>query len=65
VYTEVEDTDVADLINTPFSGRYCGKITPRRRISLYGGLAIGFFSNLGDPEEPLFEGFYTFINESE
>ena len=63
LYTEVEDTDVSDLISTPFGGRYCGKIPPRRRISLYGGIAIGFYSDKNTTEEGIFKGTFAFINE--
>ena len=63
LYTEVEDTDVSDLISTPFGGRYCGKIPPRRRISLYGGIAIGFYSDKNSTEEGIFKGTFAFINE--
>ncbi|XP_021958123.2 uncharacterized protein LOC110854036 isoform X3 [Folsomia candida] len=64
IWTEVEGTDLTDLITTPFSGRYCGKIPPRKRISLYGGIAIGFYSDKNSTDEPIFQGTYSFINES-
>ncbi|CAG7826262.1 unnamed protein product, partial [Allacma fusca] len=63
LWTEVEDTDVSDLISTPFAGRYCGKIPPRRRISLYGGIAIGFYSDKNTTEEGIFRGTFSFITE--
>lgn len=63
IWTEVEGTDLTDLITTPFSGRYCGKIPPRKRISLYGGIAIGFYSDKNSTDEPIFQGTYSFINE--
>jgi hypothetical protein len=59
----VEGTDPTDLITTPFSGRYCGKIPPRKRISLYGGIAIGFYSDRNVTDETIFHGTYSFINE--
>lgn len=68
VYTEVDGTDVTDLISTPFGGRYCGQIPPRPRISLYGGIAIGFYSDkvnasTGDEDDRRFVGTYTFFSE--
>jgi len=66
MYTEVDGTDVSELISTPFAGRYCGHIPPRTRISLYGGIAIGFYSDKNSSEEGdniRFQGIYTFIKE--
>lgn len=62
IYAEVQSSDPADLINSPFGGRYCGPIPPRRRISLYRAVALSFYTkkNLTTPE--LFGGRYTFIN---
>lgn len=65
LYTEVDGTDVNDLITTPFAGRYCGLIPPRPRISLFGGIAIGFYSdrNVTDDDEVRFSGKYSFISD--
>ena len=35
LFTEIKNPDVKSLIETPFGGRYCGKIPPRPRISMY------------------------------
>ena len=40
LFTEIKDRNVESLIKTPFGGRYCGKIPPRPRISLYKVNAI-------------------------
>ncbi|KAF4525769.1 hypothetical protein B566_EDAN002031, partial [Ephemera danica] len=45
LYVEIKDPDSADLINSPFGGRYCGPIAPRRRISLYRAIALGFYTD--------------------
>lgn len=63
IYAEVQSSDPADLINSPFGGRYCGPTPPRRRISLYRAVALSFFTskNVSFPE--LFTGRFSFINE--
>ncbi|GLV44216.1 uncharacterized protein CBL_12488 [Carabus blaptoides fortunei] len=65
VYSEVVVPEPAELINSPFGGRYCGPRPPRRRVSLYRALALGFYTdkNLTTPE--LFSGRYAFVNDSE
>lgn len=65
IYSEVVSPEPGELINSPFGGRYCGPIPPRRRISLYRAVALGFYTdkNITGPE--LFTGRYTFINDSE
>ncbi|XP_017084903.2 tolloid-like protein 2 isoform X2 [Drosophila eugracilis] len=64
IYSEVQSSEPAELINSPFGGRYCGTIPPRRRISMYRAVAISFFSNKNVTTD-LFEGTFRFINASE
>ncbi|XP_068155588.1 bone morphogenetic protein 1 isoform X1 [Drosophila tropicalis] len=64
IYSEVQSSEPAELINSPFGGRYCGTIPPRRRISMYRAVAISFFSNKNVSTD-LFEGTFRFINASE
>ncbi|XP_045469321.1 cubilin isoform X2 [Harmonia axyridis] len=65
VYSEVVQPDAAELINSPFGGRYCGPIPPRLRVSLYRTMALAFYTdkNVSTPE--LFSGRYSFINDTE
>ncbi|XP_055373850.1 tolloid-like protein 2 isoform X2 [Condylostylus longicornis] len=65
IYAEVQSSDPADLINSPFGGRYCGPIPPRRRISMHRAIALSFFTNKNSSTPDLFQGRYTFINASE
>lgn len=65
VYAEVQSSDPADLINSPFGGRFCGPIPPRRRISLYRAIALSFFTNKNMTTPDVFGGRYSFINECE
>ncbi|XP_067618415.1 uncharacterized protein [Eurosta solidaginis] len=65
IYSEVQSSDPAELINSPFGGRYCGTIPPRRRISMYRAIAISFFTNKNVSTPDLFEGTYRFINACE
>lgn len=62
IYAEVQTSDAADLINSPFGGRYCGPIPPRRRISMYRAIALSFFTNKNETLPDLFTGRYSFIN---
>nr|CAD7197916.1 unnamed protein product [Timema douglasi] len=64
VYSEAKKPDASELINSPFGGRYCGPIPPRRRISLYQVLSLGFFTDKNSSYPELFGGRYSFINES-
>ncbi|KAI8044078.1 hypothetical protein M5D96_000228 [Drosophila gunungcola] len=64
IYSEVQSSEPAELINSPFGGRYCGTIPPRRRISMYRAVAISFFSNKNVTTD-LFEGTFRFINACE
>ena len=63
VYTEVADSEPIDLLASPFGGRYCGQIPPRRRISLYRRLIFGFFTDKNSTEGVLFHGTYVFLKE--
>lgn len=62
IYSEVQSSDPADLINSPFGGRYCGPIPPRARISLYRAVALSFFTSKNISTPDLFGGRYSFIN---
>ncbi|XP_076296175.1 tolloid-like protein 1 isoform X2 [Lasioglossum baleicum] len=65
LYTEIRSENTTKLIETPFGGRYCGPIPPRRRISLYQGIALSFYTDKNITLPSLFGGIYTFINASE
>lgn len=65
IYSEVLSSDPADLINSPFGGRYCGPNLPRRRISLYRAIALSFFTSKNSSNADLFTGRYSFINACE
>ncbi|EEB13932.1 hypothetical protein Phum_PHUM267850, partial [Pediculus humanus corporis] len=65
VYSEVQKPDATELINSPFGGRYCGPIPPRRRISLFRIIVLGFYTDKNNTTPDLFTGKYTFINDSE
>ncbi|XP_059082755.1 cubilin-like isoform X2 [Tigriopus californicus] len=61
LFTEIQRAEVTSLIETPFGGRYCGKITPRRKISLYQALSFVFLSDRDNITESRFSGNYLFI----
>lgn len=63
VYSEVVQPEAAELINSPFGGRYCGNIPPRRRISLYRAIALSFSTDKNASTPDLFSGRYSFIND--
>ena len=63
LYVQVADSDPIDLLTSPFGGRYCGQIPPRRRISLYRRLILGFFTDKNLTEGILFQGTYVFLKE--
>ncbi|XP_066904535.1 cubilin isoform X2 [Halyomorpha halys] len=65
VYSEVQQPEASELINSPFGGRFCGPIPPRRRISLYRALALSFYTDKNYTTPELFKGRYAFINDSE
>jgi hypothetical protein len=65
LYVEIKDSNVSDLINSAFGGRYCGPIAPRRRISLYRTLALGYFTDKNSSYPELFGGSYAFVNDCE
>ncbi|XP_063987835.1 tolloid-like protein 2 isoform X2 [Diachasmimorpha longicaudata] len=65
VYTEIRSDNATKLIETPFGGRYCGPIPPRRRVSLYQGIALSFYTDKNITQSTLFSGIYSFINASE
>ncbi|XP_015514875.1 tolloid-like protein 1 isoform X1 [Neodiprion lecontei] len=65
IYTEVQSGNHSKLIESPFGGRYCGPIPPRKRVSLYQGIALSFYTDKNVTLPNLFTGYYTFINESD
>ncbi|CAH1155200.1 unnamed protein product [Phaedon cochleariae] len=65
VYAEVLQPAAAQLVNTPFGGRYCGPIRPRTRVSLYRALALSYHSDKNSSTADIFQGIYQFINDSE
>lgn len=62
IYAEVQSSDPADLINSPFGGRYCGPTPPRRRISLYRAVALSFFTSKSYTNPDMFGGRFAFVN---
>lgn len=62
IYSEVQSSDPADLINSPFGGRYCGPNLPRSRISFYRAIALSYFTSKNSTAAELFTGRYSFIN---
>jgi len=56
LFTEIQRPKDKSLIETPFGGRYCGKIPPRLRISLYNGLSFVFHSDRPNITEARFSG---------
>ncbi|KOC68946.1 Tolloid-like protein 1 [Habropoda laboriosa] len=65
LYAEIRSENTTKLVETPFGGRFCGPIPPRRRVSLYQGIALSFFTDKNITFPSLFSGTYAFINASE
>ncbi|XP_058800648.1 dorsal-ventral patterning tolloid-like protein 1 isoform X3 [Phymastichus coffea] len=65
IYSEIRTDNATKLIDTPFGGRYCGPISPRKRVSLYQGIALSFYTDKNVTVPSLFSGRYAFINASE
>ncbi len=65
LFTELKKNQVGQLIETPFGGRYCGKIPPRLKISLYNALTFVFHSDRDNITETRFSGSFTFIPDGE
>ncbi|KAG5877211.1 hypothetical protein JTB14_003208 [Gonioctena quinquepunctata] len=65
MYAEVLQPDPAELVNTPFGGRYCGAIPPRARVSLYRTLALSYHTDKNTSTNDIFVGRYEFINDTE
>ncbi|XP_044013661.1 dorsal-ventral patterning tolloid-like protein 1 isoform X2 [Aphidius gifuensis] len=65
IYTQIRSENATKLIESPFGGRYCGPIPPRKRISFFQGIALSFFTDKNTTGENLFSGKYAFINASE
>lgn len=65
LFTEVKNPKSAALIDTPFGGRYCGKIPPKQRISLYRVISIVFLSDRDNVTSSRFSGTFSFIPASE
>ncbi|XP_065293590.1 cubilin-like isoform X1 [Dermacentor albipictus] len=63
LYTELADPS-SDLISTPFGGRYCGRVFPRRRISMHRTLVIGFYTDYENDTADVFHGTYQFVDAS-
>lgn len=62
IYSEIRSENTTKLIETPFGGRFCGPIPPRRRVSLYQGIALSFFTDKNVTLPSVFSGIYGFIN---
>ncbi|XP_018056212.1 PREDICTED: bone morphogenetic protein 1 isoform X4 [Atta colombica] len=65
IYSEIRSENTTKLIETPFGGRFCGPIPPRRRVSLYQGIALSFYTDKNVTLPNIFSGIYRFINASE
>ena len=65
LFTEIQRPEMTSLIETPFGGRYCGKIPPRPKISLYRALSFVFLSDRDNVTEARFSGGYRFIPNGE
>ncbi|XP_032784662.2 LOW QUALITY PROTEIN: cubilin [Daphnia magna] len=67
LYTEIPDSEPMDLIHSPFGGRYCGQIPPRRRVSLYRTAVLAFFTdkNSSIVDDLLFQGTYLFFKDDQ
>ena len=63
LFTELRKPEDKSLIETPFGGRYCGKIPPRLRISLYNGLSFVFHTDRENITEQRFSGNFQFVTE--
>ena len=64
MYTEIPDGEPMDLIHSPFGGRYCGQIPPRRRVSLYRSAVIEFFTDKNTTTaDVIFQGSYLFFKD--
>lgn len=62
IYSEIRSENTTKLIETPFGGRFCGPIPPRRRVSLYQGIALSFYTDKNVTFPSVFSGIYKFIN---
>lgn len=63
VYSEAVSGEAGELVNSPFGGRYCGPIPPRRRVSLHRAVALSFFTDKPHTLPTLFQGTYKYIND--
>jgi len=64
LFTEIKNPNVESLIKTPFGGRYCGKIPPRPRISLYKMLSFVFLTDRENITLSRFNGTFSFIPDT-
>lgn len=51
------------LIDSPWGGRYCGPIPPRRRVSLRRVVALAFTTDKNETTPELFSGRFQYIND--
>ncbi|TGZ54007.1 Uncharacterized protein DBV15_11939 [Temnothorax longispinosus] len=58
IYSEIRSENTTKLIETPFGGRFCGPIPPRRRVSLYQGIALSFFTDKNITQPNIFSAEY-------
>jgi len=62
LFTEISERDSNKLlIESPFGGRYCGKIPPRPRISMYNKLSFVFLSDRDNVTEARFSGSFRLL----
>ncbi|XP_014665345.1 PREDICTED: tolloid-like protein 1 [Priapulus caudatus] len=63
IYAELQQPEIRlEDAETTISGRYCGRIAPRTRISLYNIIIVGFYSN-DNVQERGFNASYHFMKD--
>ncbi|GAV00714.1 hypothetical protein RvY_11523-2 [Ramazzottius varieornatus] len=64
LYTELRNSS-EDLVQTDkFGGRFCGRIAPRARVSLYNTIVLVFSTDREQVGPNIFSGNYEFLNAS-
>ena len=64
LYTELRNS-TEDLVQTDkFGGRFCGKLAPRARVSLYNTIVLVFSTDREQVGANIFSGSYEFLNAS-
>ncbi len=63
IYAEIPRVDV-DIMREQLSGRYCGTVSPRIRISLHNVIVLVFHTRSDSAGTVGFSGTYQFISNS-